>query len=184
MILGPVHIAFLELIIDPACSIVFEQEPVEAGIMSRPPRPAAEGLFEKSTVRLSLLQGLGVLLTLLAIFAIALYRGQGEDDARALTFTSLAVMNLSIIATNRSALRHLPSILRSKNNSFWWVVAATFVLLGLILYVPALRTLFRFSVLHPLDIVLCLSTGVVGLAWMEALKWFSHRSRTSPTGHI
>ena len=84
LILEPVHVAFLELIIDPACSIVFEAEKEEADVMQRPPRSATEHLFNRQMVMMSLLQGFGVLVILLAIFGVALYRGQGEADARAL----------------------------------------------------------------------------------------------------
>ena len=75
LILEPVHVAFLELIIDPACSIVFEAEEEEADVMQRPPRSATEHLFNKQMVTMSLLQGFGVLVILLAIFAVALHRG-------------------------------------------------------------------------------------------------------------
>ena len=86
LILEPIHIAFLELIIDPACSIVFEAEEEEADIMLRPPRAATEHLFDRQMIALSLLQGLGVLVVLLGVFGVAWSRGQGEQDARALTF--------------------------------------------------------------------------------------------------
>ena len=102
LILGPVHIAFLELIIDPACSIVFEAEGEEAGIMRRRPRSSTESLFQRRFVGLSVLQGAGMLAIALAIFAVAYSRGQGEADARALTFTALVLMNLVLIATDRS----------------------------------------------------------------------------------
>ena len=170
MILGPVHIAFLELIIDPACSIVFEAEVEEADVMTRKPRQAAESLFNRRTVVLSLLQGVGMLLLLLSIFAIALNRGQGEGDARALTFTSLVIMNLSLIVTNRSWSRSVFSILRTPNAAMWWVAGAAAAFLGLVLYAPPLRELFHFSKLHPNDIALCLGAGAVSMGWFEFLK--------------
>ena len=78
LILLPVHIVFLELIIDPACSIVFEAEPEEADVMRRPPRRRGQPLFSRSVLTISLLQGASVLLVVLAVFGIALYRRQGE----------------------------------------------------------------------------------------------------------
>src|SRR4029077_6466854 len=103
LILGPVHIAFLELIIDPSCSIVFEAEKEEAGIMRRRPRLSTESLFQRRFVGMSVLQGAGMLAISMAIFAVAYSRGQGEAEARALTFVSLVLMNLALIATSRSS---------------------------------------------------------------------------------
>ena len=102
LILEPVHVAFLELIIDPACSVVFEAEAAEADVMQRRPRPATEHLFNKQMVIMSLLQGFGVLGILLTIFAAALRLGQSEENARALTFTALVIANVAMIISNRS----------------------------------------------------------------------------------
>ena len=178
LILGPVHIAFLELIIDPACSIVFEAEEEEAGIMRRRPRSSTESLFQRRFVGLSVLQGLGMLAISLGIFAVAYTRGQGEADARALTFTSLVLMNLALIATDRSRTLGVWESLRRPNPAMWWVTGSALVLLALVLYVPWLRSLFNFSTLHPLDIALCLGAGLAGGVWFEIVKRLS-RDATS-----
>jgi Ca2+-transporting ATPase len=174
LVLFPVHIVFLELIIDPACSIVFEAEPEERNIMNRPPRNPLEPLFGKRTVVLSLLQGMIVLGILLAVFGIALYRGQGEAEARALTFTTLIVANLALIFTNRAWSSTNRSIFHSTNVALRWVVGGTLVLLALVLYVPFLRSLFHLCFLHPNDLLICLSAGLVSVFWFEwvkTLKW-------------
>jgi Ca2+-transporting ATPase len=178
LILGPVHIAFLELIIDPSCSIVFEAEREEAGIMRRRPRSSTESLFQRRFVGMSVLQGAGMLAISLAIFAVAYTRGQGEADARALTFTALVLMNLALIATSRSRSLSVWKSLRQPNPAMWWVTGAALVLLALVLYVPWLRSLFNFSTLHPRDIALCLGAGLAGGAWFEAVKRMS-RDATS-----
>ncbi len=170
LILGPVHIAFLELIIDPACSIVFEAEEEEAGIMRRRPRSSTESLFQRRFVGLSVLQGAGMLAIALAIFAVAYTRGQGEADARALTFTAVVLMNLVLIATDRSRSLGVWASLRRPNAAMWWVTGSALALLAMVLYVPWLRTLFQFSTLHPPDIALCLGAGVAGGVWFEAMK--------------
>ena len=170
LILEPVHVAFLELIIDPACSIVFEAEEEEPDIMQRPPRPATEHLFNKRMVIMSLLQGAGVLVILLAIFAIALHRGQGEQDARAITFTALVIANVALIAANRSWSRTIFAILRTRNPAMWWVAGSAFVFLALVLYVPFLKDLFHFNTLHPSDIGLCIGAGATTMVWFEILK--------------
>ena len=177
LILEPVHIAFLELIIDPACSVIFEAEEAETDVMNRPPRPATERLFSSRMIGLSVLQGGGILAIVVTIFAIALYRGNGEADARTLTFTTLVLANLALIQANRSWSRNLVSILRTHNPTSWWVVCGAVVFLSLVLYVPFLRQLFHFSYLHPDDVALCLGAGLLSLSWVELLKWLD-RKRT------
>jgi Ca2+-transporting ATPase len=184
LVLLPVHVVFLELIIDPACSVVFEAEPEERGVMKRPPRRLDEPLFDRSTVGLSLLQGLSVLAIVLGVFTIALYRGHGEAEARTLTFTTLIVANLGLILTNRSWSRTVVSSVRVPNRSLWWVVGGAMVFLGAVLYVPALRGMFKFGVLHANDILICLGAGVVSIVWFEVFKFIRNHGlrRRNPAG--
>ena len=177
LVLLPVHIVFLELIIDPACSIVFEAEPEEAHVMNRPPRNPKESLFSRKTLVLSIMQGLIVLIILLGVFSISLYRGHGEKDARAITFTTLIIANLGLIMTNRSWSHSILSTLRKSNKALWWVVAGTLIFLSLVLYVPFLRNMFRFSQLHPIDLFICLAAGISSIIWFEGLKIFKRKPK-------
>ena len=170
LVLLPVHVAFLHLIIDPACSIVLEAEPAEATVMQRPPRNSKEPLFGRKTVGLAVLQGVVILVIVLAIFMIALYRRQGELDARALTFTTLILANLGLILSESSTSRLSLKILRSPNAALWWVIGGGLLFLVLVLYVPFLRQLFSFSLLHPIDLAICLGGGAISLVWFELLK--------------
>lgn len=178
LVLLPVHIAFLHLIIDPACTVVFEAEPEESNVMNRPPRNPKEPLFSRRTLRLALLQGMSSLVVLVLVFAIAYYRGNGELDARALAFTTLIVSNLSLILTNRSWSRTIPEMLRSPNRALWWVIGGGIIFLGLILYVPLLRHLFRFSFLHRDDLLVSLFSGILSILWFEGLKLWNRRRRS------
>jgi len=176
LVLLPVHVVFLELIIDPSCSVVFEAEPEERGVMDRPPRRLDEPLFDRRTVGLALLQGLWVLLIVLAVFAVSLHRGQGEADARTLTFVTLVLANLGLILTNRSWSRTIVSSIRVPNRSLWYVVFGALAFLALALYVPFLRGMFKFTALHPTDLLICLGGGVVSIAWFELFKFVkNHR---------
>jgi Ca2+-transporting ATPase len=166
----PVHIVFLELIIDPACSIVFEAEPEEANAMSRPPRKKDQPLFSRRTILLSVLQGGGVLLIVLAVFLAALGRGQGELQARAMAFTTLVFANLALIFTNRSWTRTAFSALRSQNRAFWAILGGALAVLAAVLGVPILRRLFHFETLHPNDLGICLGAGGATILWFEGLK--------------
>jgi len=182
LVLLPVHIVFMELIIDPACSVVFEAENEEADVMKRPPRNPGEPLFGRRTLILSLLQGTCVLLIALAVFGIALYREQGEMEARALTFTTLIISNLGLILTNRSWSHSILNTLKQRNTSLWWVLGGAALFLALVLYFPFARNLFRFSMLHPLDLAICLAAGMVSILWFESFKLLKGRRDTSKSG--
>jgi Ca2+-transporting ATPase len=179
LILTPVHIAFLQLIIDPTSSIVLEAEQLDPNAMRRPPRPRGEPLFTRRAFLVSALQGGGVLLVMLAVTALTLYRDLGEFEARALTFTALVVANLALVLTNRSWSRSAVAMLRVPNPALWWVVGGTVIGMAAVLYVPALQALFRFSQLHIADIVFCIAAGLIGVAWFE---WFKHR--LAPTRRV
>jgi P-type Ca2+ transporter type 2C len=170
LVLLPIHVAFLHLIIDPACSIVLEAEPAEANVMKRPPRNPKEPLFGKKTLGLALLQGGGILVIILTVFAIATYRNQGELDVRALTFTTLIVANLGLILSEGSTSRLSLKILKSPNPALWWVIGGGVFFMAIVLYVPFLRDLFSFSFLHSIDLAICLGGGLISLLWFELLK--------------
>ena len=170
LVLLPLHIVFLEFIIDPACSTAFEAEPEEADVMQRPPRDPKQPLFNRKNIMLSLLQGAGALAAVLAVYVIALKRGQGELDARALAFTTLVVANLGLIWTNRSRSLTVFEIVRSPNRALWWVTGGALGFLALVLYIPFLRGFFQFSYLHPADLVICFVAAALSLLWFELLK--------------
>jgi Ca2+-transporting ATPase len=170
LVMLPLHVVFLELVIDPACSIAFESEPEESDVMTRPPRNPNQPLFDRRMVSLSLLQGASVLVVVLGVFAAAMYLGESETSVRALTFTTLIIANLALILTNRSWTRTILNMWRFPNRAVWWVVLSAAAFLAVVLYVPSLRSLFRFSILHPIDVMLCLSAGVFSIVWFEILK--------------
>jgi Ca2+-transporting ATPase len=173
--LMPVHILFLELVIDPACSIVFEAEPGDADLMRRPPRSPTASLFGSRLLGVGLLQGASVLLIVLSIYLSALWGWLKVSDATALSFTTLIVANLGLIFANRSWSRTIWSTLRTPNAALWWVIVGTIFFLGLVLYVPFLRDMFHFSILHPDDLTLCLAAGSASLLWFEGLKLLKRR---------
>ncbi len=174
----PVHIVFLELIIDPACSVVFEAEAEEADVMRRPPRRRDDRLFGARTLGVSLVQGLAVLVMVMIVFATSLRWGYGEQEARALSFTTLIVANLGLIFANRSWSQTIVSRLATPNRALWGVTGGAAVFLGCALYVPALRGIFKFSVLSVWDVLMCVGFGAASILWFELLKaWQWTRSR-------
>jgi Ca2+-transporting ATPase len=178
LVLMPVHVVFLELIIDPACSIAFEAEPEEPNVLSRPPRDRKEPLFSRRTIILSLLQGLAVLIITLALYGFALNQGQGTLEeraamARSLAFVTLVIANLGLILSNRFWSRNIISSLRQKNTALFIIIGATLALLTLVIYVPFLHNLFRFGPLHSNDLLICLGAGAVCIIWFEFVKFIS-----------
>ncbi len=171
LVLAPVHIVFLELIIDPACSIVFESEPEERDSMKRPPRPSDAPLFRLRTLLLSLLQGTTLFLAVAAVYALTLQRGLGADEARALTFATLVIGNLWLILINRSWSSTLLTSIRTPNPALWWVIGGTLGFLAGVLYIPGLRDLFGFAYLHAADGLLAIAAGATGVVWFELFKW-------------
>jgi Ca2+-transporting ATPase len=174
LVLLPLNIVFLELIIDPACSIAFEAEAEETDIMWRPPRDPGKSIFSSRNILLSLLQGVGALFSVLVVFVIAIYRGHADTDSRALAFTTLILANLGLIWTNRSRTHTVLKTLLSPNAALWWVTLSALIFLSLVLYVPFLRELFQFSTLHALDIASCLGAAAFSVFLVDAWK-IAHR---------
>ena len=173
----PVHIVFLELIIDPACSVVFEMEEDEKDIMQRKPRPIQEPLFGRQMVFNGLIQGLSVLLVVALIYWITLSQGQSADRARLMSFTSLVIGNLGLIFTNRSWTRSILATLRIPNKALWWVSGGALGFLVLVSAVPPLRDLFKFEAIGVGEFLACLAAGVAAILASEAVKlpWIQRR---------
>jgi Ca2+-transporting ATPase len=176
LVLLPVHIVFLELIIDPACSIVFESEKEERNVMNRPPRHKDEGLFTRKTLALSLLQGFVVLGVVLIIYLNAMSRGFGETEVRTLTFTTIVIANLCLILTNRSWSDTIITTLRTPNKAMRWVFGGTITCLILVLSIPLLRDLFRFGTVPFMDLIVCALAGGASVIWFECYKYWNTRN--------
>ena len=129
ILLFPAHIAFLEMVIDPVCSIVFEGEPEEPDVMRRPPRRREESLFSPGSLAASLLQGLVVLAAVLLVYDLAL--PSGPDSARSLAFVTLVMANLCLMLVNRSWRVGFLQSLTRRNPAVWIVLAVTAAILGL-----------------------------------------------------
>lgn len=166
----PVHIVFLELIIDPACSVVFEMEEDEKDIMKRKPRRLSDPLFGRQMVFSGLVQGLGVLAIVAAVYSIALTNGFSEKEARMLAFTNLVIGNLGLIFTNRSWTHSILSTLKIPNAALWWVTGGALGFLAISLAVPWVQNIFSFSPIQPWEMALCLLTGMASILISESIK--------------
>lgn len=170
VVLFPAHVAFLELIIDPACSIVFESEKEDKDIMRRPPRNLHEPIFRRKNVLASLLQGLAVLVATFALYAFAIQTGRAESEARAFAFISLVLGNLILIVTNLSQTENFYKICRSGNKTLTVVAIGALTCLGAVLYIPFLSTLFHLTPPTTQDLLLIIIVTLLSLAGFELSK--------------
>jgi Ca2+-transporting ATPase len=174
-LLYPMHIALLELIIDPACSLAFENEPAEHDVMQRPPRDAAAPLFGGATLGLALLQGLGVLLVVLLAYGWAGPR-LPEAEARAFAFATLVTGNLALILCNRSTEGPLWATLRTPNATLWTVVVGASVLLAAALHAPWAVAVLLFAPLPAHELAAAVGLGLGSVLVFEAVKWARRRA--------
>lgn len=171
LMLLPVHIVFLELIIDPACSLIFESEGAEKDVMLRPPRKPDEQLFNARVISISLMQGIFVLASIFFMFWVAGMQGQPLDDSRrSFVFATLVFANLALIMTNRSWNRTIIGMFKEPNAVLWWILGGATVMLVLVLNVPVLRSLLHLTALEPKDLGFCLLAGMASVGWFEVYK--------------
>jgi Ca2+-transporting ATPase len=185
LVLMPIHIAFLELIIDPACSIVFEAEHEEGDLMDRPPRPVTTRMFSTGMVATALFQGFVVFVAVAAVwlYASAAYpkTPAGEMDVRTITFVTLVLSNIGLILANLSWSETIVQTVRQRNVALWWTVGGALVFLSLMLYVPMLRGVFSFSFLHVQDVGIALAVAVASVLWFEVFKIFRRTFGSGPS---
>jgi Ca2+-transporting ATPase len=171
LVLFPVHVVFLEFIIDPACSIVFEAEPGDESAMTQPPRDPAQPLFDARTVGASLFVGMAVLIPVCLAYGWALAHGRNHGEARALAFAAIVFGNLALIILNRSGEQSVIPALAQSNPALWWIVLGTLAALVASVYVAPLAGVFRFEALAAQDLLIAFAAGVAGIACVEAANY-------------
>lgn len=170
LVLYPLHVVFLEFVIDPACSIVFEAEPAERDCMRRPPRQRSEELFNNTLIAAGILQGLCVFAAAAALYVVLLKGGADAASVRAMTFAVIVLGNVGLIFANRTQQHSLRRVLDTPNPAFWLVVTSAVVGLVLTIQVPALAELFRFKPLAPLQWFWCIAFAVAGLSLFSGIR--------------
>jgi len=170
LILWPVHIVFLELIIDPACSMIFEAEKEEKNVMSRPPKNINEPFFGSGKIIFSCMQGIGILAICLLVYFVGLKTGYSEKSVRTLTFVTLIVSNIAAILSNRSWSANFFKILITPNKAVKWIIGGAIIFLILILNIPFLLDLFQFERIGYLEFMVCTVAGFSSIIWFEIYK--------------
>ena len=177
LILWPVHVVFMELIIDPSCTIVFEAEEAEKNIMSHQPRKINEPFFGAKKIFISCFQGIWILIATLAVYFITLKLGYEIGKTRAMTFTTLIIANVMTILTNRSWTESIFTILRTPNPTVKWVAGGALLFISLILNIPFLQQLFQFSPITIGEALTVIAVGISTIVWFELYKYSSLRTR-------
>jgi Ca2+-transporting ATPase len=170
LILWPVHIVFLELIIDPACTMIFEAEKEEETVMSRPPKDINEPFFGAKKILLSCTQGIGILIISLLVYFIGLKMGYSEKSVRTLTFVTLIVSNIAVILSNRSWTSGFFTILSTPNKAVTWIVGGAVIFLVMTLNIQFLLDLFQFEKIGYLEFLVCIVAGFLSITWFEIYK--------------
>lgn len=175
LVFFPVHIVFLELVIDPACSIVFEAERAEADVMRRPPRQTNSHLFNGWMIGTTILQGLGAFAAAAALYGWTLANGTEEGAARAMVFTTVVLSNLGLILTSRGRHATLRDAIGGSNKSLWWVILGTLMALFAVLLIEPARAIFRFANLTSSQLLAALGVAMAAFVWFEVCKYVSRR---------
>lgn len=170
-IFSPVHIIFLELIMGPTCSIIYENEPMEANTMMQKPRPFSTTFFNWKELTTSIIQGLFITAGTLFAYQYAVHQKLDESTTRSMVFTVLVAANIFLTLVNRSFYYSVLTTLMYKNNLVPIIISITIVITTLLLYVPALARFFLFTPLTMVQIITCIGIGFLSVIWYELVKW-------------
>jgi len=169
-ILLPLHVIFLELVMDPTAAIAFENEPAEQNLMRKPPRSANTSLFSWRELGFSLLQGTMITAGVIFMYHFAIGQGKPEEGVRAMVFATLVSANLFLTLANRSFDYALHRTLFYKNTMLPFILAVSTLMLLAILYIPFLSELFKMGRISAIDLGYCVLAGFVSVAWFEVWK--------------
>jgi Ca2+-transporting ATPase len=171
LVLLPALVAFHEVIIDPACSIVFEVEEPDPKVMKEPPHELRYGIFTGAAIRQAFLQGSSVLVGVLGIYILANSQGASDERIRSLTFATLLIANLLLIMVNRSkTLTIWESSFTRKNRALPWILLLGIVILAILLNVPLLSDAFGLEALNLRDYLVIALVSYSSLSWTEIVK--------------
>jgi len=179
-IFSPVHIIFLEIIMGPTCSIIYENEPMEKNTMLQKPKALTTTFFNWKELSISIIQGLIITTGTLFVYQYSVSNGYDEALTRTMTFTVLITANIFLTLINRSFYYSIFSTLRYKNNMVLFIIFITIAIVGLILYVKPLTTFFEFETLNLVQLSTCITIGFISVIWFEIVKLIK-RAKRIPT---
>ena len=171
-IFSPIHIIFLELIMGPTCSIIYENEPMEKNTMIQKPRPFTSSFFNLKELTTSIIQGLMITVGTLLTYQYAVHQGYNESLTRTMVFMVLIAANIFLTLVNRSFYYSILTTIKYKNNLVLLIICVTIAISGLLLYVKPLTKFFQFESLNLYQLGFCCGIGYVFVIWYEAIKWW------------
>lgn len=170
-IFTPVHVIFLELIMGPTCSIVYENEPMEKNTMLEKPRKMTETFLSWKELSISIIQGLVITAGVLSAYQYAVQNGSNEATTRSIVFTTLVFANVFLSMVNRSFIYSMFDSFKNKNKLFPIILGASLVLLIAILYIPPFASFFQVSSINFQEFVISIFIAAVSVMWVEVYKW-------------
>jgi Ca2+-transporting ATPase len=174
-IFTPVHIIFLEIIMGPTCSIIYENEPMERNLMLQKPRQLTSTFFNLKEITLSVIQGLVITLGLLIVYQYCLTEGLNENQTRTSIFLTLITSNIFLTIENRSFYYSIFTTIRYKNNLVLLIIGITILITSILLFVPVFSNFFLFENISFLQIALCILVGFISIIWIEIYKIFRRK---------
>lgn len=169
-IFTPVHVIFLELIMGPTCSIVYENEPPEKNAMHRPPRKMTSTFFNLRELTISIIQGLAITAGTLFMYQFSVHKGYNAEMTRSMVFTTLIFANIFLTLVNRSFYFSIFTTLKYRNTLMIIMLSVTLVLLAMILYIPSFASFFRITSLNAMQISWTSAIAFISVIWFEVYK--------------
>ncbi len=178
-IFSPIHVIFLELIMGPTCSIIYENEPMEKNTMVQKPRPFTNTFFNLKELTTSIIQGLMITAGTLLAYQYAVHQGYSESTVRTMVFTVLIMANIFLTLVNRSFYYSVFTTLRYRNNLVLIIIGITIALSALLLYVRPLTKFFQFEYLNLFQLSISIGLGFFSVIWYEIVKWLKRKKEIS-----
>ena len=183
-IFSPIHIIFLELIMGPTCSIIYENEPMEKNSMIQKPRPFTNTFFNWKELSTSILQGIIITLGTLLIYQYSVQKGFSESHTRTMVFTTLITANIFLTLANRSFYYSIFTTIKYKNNLVLLIIGITIAMTGLLLYLKPLTDFFKFESLNLFQLTISIGIGFLSVIWYEIIKWIKRINQANIKNNI
>lgn len=181
-IFTPVHIIFLEIIMGPTCSLIYENEPMEHNLMLQNPRPLTTTFFNLKEIIISIVQGLIITLGLFIVYYHCVDAGFSEKYTRTELFLTLIASNIFLTLENRSFYYSILTTIKYKNNLVLFIIGITISVTSLLLYIPVFSNFFLFEKVTITQIGFCILVGFVSVMWIEVYKLFKRKMYYSVIG--
>jgi len=174
-IFTPVHVIFLELIMGPTCSIIFENEPIEPDSMNKAPRKLSTSFFSFNELSMSIIQGLVITGVCLGLGYYYMENDHTITEVRTIIYSTLILSNIFLTLSNRSFYYSVLTTIQYKNNLIPLILSASLIILLLSIYFTPFQNIFQFVPLQALDLSYCLLAAFAGVMWIEIVKLLKRR---------